>query len=146
MLYNKTVTIYNRYSAGLPPLPPRIKYDKTVIKNVYWEDDVQTNPNSNGRPTITQTALILIPKGADQSGKTYIDPSKFASMPNDTQNFWTATPDPSNPDFVVLGEGRDITDLYTIENLRRDFKTIVIHGVANMFESPVLPHLEIRGL
>ena len=145
-LYNDSITIYNRYSVGLPPFPPRVRYDRTFIKNVHWEDETVTNPDSNGRPTISQTALVLIPADADQSGKTYIGPNEFAKLSNDTDNYWTANADPSNPDFIVLGEGREINDLYTVDNLRRDYKTIVIHAIANMLNSNILPHLEIRGL
>ena len=146
MIENKTVTIYNRFFHGLPPFPPTVKYERTVLQGCHWQDEVITNPDNGGRPTISQTATILIPVDADQSGKTYLAPEEYAKMSNDTVNYWTAQIDPTNPDYVVLGEGRDLNDLYTIESLKRDHRTIAINGVADMWNSSIQPHLEVRGL
>ena len=146
MIEDFTVTIYNRYFHGLPPFPPTVKYERTVISGVHWEDEVITNPDSGGRPTISQTATVLIPVDADQGGKTYLTPEEYAKMSNDTVNYWTAQIDPTNPDYVVLGEGRELNDLYTIDSLKRDHRTIAINGVADMWQSSIQPHLEITGL
>lgn len=146
MINNDTISIYNKFTIGLPPFPPTTKYQLTIIRGCHWEDEVLTNPDSSGRPNISQTALILIPADADQSGKTYIDPKQYASMPNDTDKYWTAQIDLVNPDYIVLGEGRELNDLYTIDSLKRDFKTVAIQAVADTLSSNILPHIEIRGL
>jgi len=146
MINPRTITIYNRYMVGLPPFPPSVRYEATRIYGCHYEDEVLTNPDSGGRPTIGQTATVLIPVDADQSGKTYVKSERYANMPNDTTNYWTANKDPSNPDYFILGEGRELNDLYTIESLKRDHRVFAIQGVADSWESSIQPHLEIAGI
>jgi len=141
------ITVYNSYTAGLPPFDSITRWERAFIKGVHWETDVDTELNANGKAFVDQTVLILIPKGVDQGGKIYISPGAYANLPADEkENHWTLTMDESNPTYIVLGEGRELNNLYTVNNLIRDNQVITVKGVSDMLSSPVRPHLEIRGV
>ena len=145
-LTNATIAVYNTYSEGLPPWGV-MRYDRTVIHGVVWQEQIERNPDSSGKTTISQTVLIIIPKSADQSGKTYVDPVEYARMSNDVEDFWTISYGVSEPTFIVLGEGRDLNDLYTVESLRREHRVVEVKGVSNHLDFPGdLAGLEIRAI
>ena len=141
-LYNSDITVYNRYQRGLPPFGG-VGWDKTVIRGVHWEEDLDKNPDSNGRATVSQTVLILIPKGVDQSGKTYLPPSEYNRVTNDNDKFWTLEKNEDNLTYIIKGEGRDIGAMYTIQELERD-GGVKVKGVSDFLDSNVMPHLEVR--
>jgi hypothetical protein len=143
-----TITIYNRFPVGLPPFPPRVRFDRTVIRNVMWKDATHNNPDSNGRSFIDQTVSITIPKEAKADGnKQYIDPVGYSRLPIDDTNHWTLNNDPSNPDVIVFGDcPKEINDLYTITQLQRDYKTMIIKSVSDSTNQGILPMWKVTGV
>ena len=149
-LFQDVISIYNRYATELPnpPFPPvtTIRWDKTVIRGVSWKDDIQVNPNNNGISTPSKTISITIPIEADQSGKTYIKPQEFANLPLDNFDHWTLRPGATDPDIIVLGEGPELTALYTVNQLMRDYKHTSPIQVSDSSEQDVLPGWRIVGV
>ena len=144
-LMDTTVTVYNSYMVGgLPPFGNITKWERAVLKGVHWEETIDRNPDSQGRAHINQSVLILIPKDVDKGGKTYINPEEYARVPNDIEGYWTLTFGTSEPTFIMLGEGRELNDLYPIASLMRDHRVVKVEGVSDTLDSPVLPHLEVR--
>ena len=143
LLYNDVITVYNRYTIGLPPFSSREVFDRAVIKGVHYETDVDKNPDSQGKATISQTVLILIPKGADQGGKIYLPPNEYNRISVDNNKYWTLDTRDENKTFIIRGVGREISAMYSIEQLQKD-GGVLVKGVSDMLDSKVLPHLEIR--
>ena len=144
-LANSTITVYNSYqTGGLPPFGNITRWERAIIKGVHWEEDIDRTPDSQGRSHISQSVLILIDKKADQGGKTYINPAEYARTPNDIEGYWTLTFGTSEPTYIMLGEGRELNDLYSIQSLMRDHRVVEVKGVSDMLDSSVMPHLEVR--
>ena len=134
-LTNATISVYNSYSHGLPPWNIT-RHERAIIRGVVWQEQVERNPDSSGKTTISQSVLIIIPKGADQGGKTYIDPVEYAKLSNDAENYWTLSYSVSEPTYIVLGEGRELNDLYTIQSLMRDHRVVEVKGVSDHLDFP----------
>jgi hypothetical protein len=143
-----TITLYNRYSIGLPPFPQKAGYKKTVIKNVMWKDKVHYTLDGNGKSFIVQTVSITIPAEAEiEDGKKYITPAGYAKLAVDDNKYWTLNIDRANPDIMVLGEcPAVITDSYTITQLKKDYKTTDIAAVSDSTNQDVLPQWKVQGI
>ena len=144
-LCTETVTIYNRFAVGNPP--SLIGYQRTVIKGVMWKEKNYTNSTQTGRSFEGQIVSCTIPKEADQSGKQYIHAGQWALLPADQQlNYWTVNIDETNSDYLILGEGNEITSSYTIDDLKKDFRLISIRSVNNSTHQNILPMWKIEGV
>ena len=141
LLYNDVITVYNRYERGLPPFGG-VSWDRTIVRGVRWETDVDKNPDSNGKATISQTVLILIPKGADQGGKIYLPSNEYNKITVDNNNYWTLGTSDDNKTYIVRGEGREIGAMYSLDQLKRD--GVLVKGVSDMLDSNAMPHIEVR--
>jgi len=125
-IYRDTITVYNRRFVAIvqPPFPPgmgQVRWDRTVIKGAKFRNNTQINQTSEGASEIGHTVSVTIPAGADQGGKTYVGPNEYAGLPQSDHSHWTIRTDIANPDFIILGEGREIGPLYTIADLEREF-------------------------
>ena len=147
-LNQATITIYNSYTTGgLPPFGNIQRWEKTVIHGVAWNDQIDRNPKSDGKTAIDQTVLITIPKLSMPTDKEYIDPAEYSKLPNDAENFWTLSFSTTEPTYIMLGEGRDLNDLYNINSLRRDERVVTVAGVSDHLNFPGdLAGLEVRCL
>ncbi|MCL2879046.1 MAG: hypothetical protein FWF29_02260 [Treponema sp.] len=144
MIFTDTVTVYNCYSESLPPFPPKVKYSRTVIRNVMWKDNVHVNTDSGGKNFIGQTVSVTIPLEA-VTDKKYIRPADYAIVHKD--KFWTLNIDKANPDVIVFGEcTAEITDTYTISNLKKDCKTADVQAVSDSTDQGILPMWKIEGV
>jgi hypothetical protein len=145
-LMTDTVTVYNR----LPPavingIPQRAKYNRTVIKNVMWKDRTQHNADGNGITKINKTVSVTIPLEADTGGKRFVLPSEYPKFP--AAEVWTLLVDQSNPDIIVKGEcDKEVTDSYTVENLKKDYNAMAIQAVSDSHDQDVLPQWKIQGI
>jgi len=148
-LMKDTVTVYNRYISQVfnPPMPPTdsIKYSRTVIYGCMWKDDVRINSASDGKSLPGKTVSITAPLEADQSGKAYIRPDLYAKLP-DNSSHWTIRTDTTNPDIIVFGEAPEITALYTVDQLKREFKYTYPREISDSTEQNILPMWKIRGV
>ena len=151
-IYRDTITVYNRRFNAIPQpgLPPggagAVSWNRTVIKGVMWKDNTQINEDSSGASSIDRTVSVTIPSEADCEGKTYVQPSRYGSLPVDqVNNHWTLNTDIANPDVVVLGEGREITSMYTIDNLRRDHRHMAPRAVRDTSRDSGLPMWKVAG-
>jgi hypothetical protein len=146
-LMTDTITVYNRFPVGLPPFPPRVRFDRTVIRNVMWKDTSKVSPDSTGKSFIDQIVEITIPLEAKiENDKKYIRPQDYARLPVDDNSHWTLNTDENNPDIVVFGDcPKEINDLYTITQLQRDYKTMIIKSVSDSTNQSILPMWKVTG-
>jgi len=144
-LYQDTITIFNRYQRGgfMGGIPPAPSWDRTVIRNVTWQDQVHTNMSSAGSSVIDKTVSVIIPLNAEIEGnKKYFAPMDYALMPND-QDGWTL----QQRDIIAFGEiDRDITPLFTEEDLAREYKTMRISGVTDTTNQSMIPSWKVEGV
>jgi hypothetical protein len=142
---NDVITVYNRCPIGLPPFPPKVGYKRTVIRNVMWKDRVHNNSDSGGKSYTDQTVSITIPLEADVDGnKKYISPADYSKNPDGT---WTLAIDRANPDIIACGEcPAEITDIYTVTQLKKDYKTADIVAVSDSTNQRVLPQWKVSGV
>ena len=144
-LFQDTITVMNKYTkaptnwaGGLPPTSS-IAYQKTVIKNVMWKDNVHTNSNSDGKSFIDKTVNITIPSDEMETDKTYVKPENFTGNAEE----WTL----KTGDIIVFGEcDKEITASYTTDNLRKDFKTTEIKAISDSTDQDILPCWKIEGV
>ena len=150
MVINKcSITIFNSYlSLGLPPFGGETKWVRTVIHGCQWDDQVDRNPNNDGRSTVSQTVSVIIPKNAKiPSGRKFIDRASYNKLTNDNDQYWTLGVQTSPMDYIVYGEvEKEITSFYTISNLISEHKFMRIQGITDMMSSPILPHIEVGGV
>ena len=143
-LLSDVITVYNRYQRGgfMGGIPPAPSWERTTIRNVSWKDKVHTNTTSSGASFIDSTVTVTIPREAEVEGeKKYLSPMDYALMPVD-QDGWTLQQD----DIIAFGEiDREISPLYTIEELSREHKTMRIRGVSDTTDQSILPGWKVDG-
>ena len=151
-IYRDTITVYNRRFSAMPQpgLPPAgegsASWHRTVIKGAMWKDNTQINEDSSGASFIDKTVSVTIPAEADFGGKSYIEPQMYGGLTSSqVGNHWTLNRDIANPDIVALGEGREITPMYTIDNLRRDHRHMSPRAVRDTSRDGGLPMWKVAG-
>jgi len=151
-IYRDTITVYNRRFGAIPQpgLPPggagAVSWQRTVIKGAMWKDSTQINGDSSGASFIDRTVSVTIPFGADFGGRTYVEPSRYGGIPTDRiGKHWTLNIDAANPDIVVLGEGREIDAMYSVDNLRRDHRHMAPRAVRDTSRDSGLPMWKVTG-
>jgi len=141
-LFQDVITIINRYttnasgwSGGTPPVNT-IAYSRTVIKNVMWKDKLFTTANED-KPFINKTVSITIPLDEMRADKKYAKPKDF------TPDNWTL----QIGDLIVFGEfDKEITNTYTTDNLRKEYKVMEIQAVSDSTDQDILPCWKIEGV
>jgi hypothetical protein len=144
-LFQDTICIFNRYTkaptnwtGGIPP-SSTIAYQKTIIKNVMWKDNVHTNSSSDGKSFIDKTVSITIPLDEMETDKVFVKPENFVV---DTGK-WTL----QIGDIIVFGEcDKEITATYTMDNLRKDYKTAEIKAISDSTDQDILPCWKLEGV
>lgn len=137
-VFNDTVTIYNHYLDKLTRLD---RWNRTVLHNCMWRRTT-TKTVSNNQIQIDDSVSVTIPY---RSG--YLPPNEYAKTPNDEMaNYWTLNAD-SNLDIVVLGDiGVDVTDDYTITNIKKDYDNVAtISAVSDNTNMNHLKHWKVSG-
>jgi len=143
-IFQDVITVMNKYTkaptnfqGGLPPTNI-IAYQKIVIKNVMWKDNVHTNSAADGKSFIDKTVSITIPLDEMETDKPYAKPENFIAGANWTLNLG---------DIIVYGEcDKEITTTYTADNLRKDFKTMEIKAVSDSTDQSILPCWKLEGV
>jgi hypothetical protein len=142
MIFKDVITVYNCYSEGQPPFPPKLKYNRTVIHNVMWKDKTHVTSDNGGKSFIGQTVSVTIPLEAIiEDGKKYVPPRDYT-----TDDCWTLNADKANPDIIAFGECPEITDSYTVADLRKDYKTANIQAVSDSTNQGILPMWKVGGV
>ena len=134
-VFNEKVTVYNHYKDAIH----NDKWQKTVLDQCMWKKTV-TKTVSDGRIQIDDSVSLTI---LNQDG--YLPPKQFAKL-EDKSEKWTLNPT-NNLDIVVLGEiDVEITDDYTITNLRNDFDDVMtIKSVSDNTRRDHLKHWRVNG-
>ena len=152
-IYRDTITVYNRRFNAFPQpgLPPggagAVSWNRTVIKGAMWKDNTQINEDSGGASFIDRTVSVTIPSEADFGGKTYVEPSRYGRISiENLGKYWTLNTDIANPDIVVLGEGPEITLMYTIDHLRRNHRHMAPRAVRDTSRDSGLPMWKVAGV
>ena len=115
MLFTDTMTIYNHYKENGKDL-----YKRTVLKGVQWAHNrVQTTTNG-GVQNEVKVESVTIDFGGKYGNEEYINPIDFKKE-SDHTGHWTLN-SKDGQDIAVLGIGAEITDTYTIKNLKADFQ------------------------
>ena len=159
-LFQQSITVYNRYiiddfgggnSAFPPSMTQQIKYDRTIIQGVAWKEEVKINADNTGLSVPAKSITIVIPLEAAQrvereQGKTFVKPQEFAKLPQDNFNHWTLREGTADSDIIILGEGPELTTMYTERELRRDFKHTSPVQVSDASDIDVMPGWLILGV
>lgn len=113
MLFTDTITVYNHYKED-----GKDKYIRHILKGVQWSHNkVQTNI-SGGAMTETKVESITIDFSRNYGNALYVNPVSFKKM-SYKDSCWTLD-SKSGQDILVLGIGSEISDDYTIKNLKAD--------------------------
>jgi hypothetical protein len=149
-IFQDIVTVYNKYTKGLgnwtggmPPVSS-VAWDRTIIRNVMWKDNIHNNQKADGSSFIDKTVSITIPEDKMEvdGNKRFANQNEYISLPVDTANVWTL----QIGDIIVWGECyREISTLYTITNLQRDYQAVEIKAISDSSEQDTLPMWHIEG-
>jgi len=141
-LSTHTITVYNKYTVmgSAPFFAESTKWARAVIRGVYWEDSTNRNVTADGLSSIDKTVSIIIPKEADAGDKIFINPKDYTNL--NANVCWTL----GLEDIIVKGVcNEDITDSYTEQDLKKDYKSVDIKGYDDNMDTIHLPHFDVRG-
>lgn len=113
MLFTDTATIYNHYRAD-----NKDKFKRTVLKGVQWSHNKVQTTISNGTATENKVESLTFDFSRNYENETYINPIEFGKE-DDHSGHWTLN-SKGGKDMAVLGIGSEITDTYTIKDLKAD--------------------------
>lgn len=123
--FTDTITVYNRTVENRAPV-----WHRTVIRGVQWTQKSRINFDSSGKSVYNTETSITIPIAADTGGSKYLDPKAFM-LTEEHSKFWTLNPE-SGDDVIVKGECPwNITDVYTLDDLNREYGFVTIQAVAD---------------
>jgi hypothetical protein len=146
-LANDIITLYNSYSYKSGAII-KTRWDRTILTGVQWKADANRNVTGNGVSNMDNTVSITIPASVKAEGdRTYIAPEKYVYLPQDDMSHWTLNY--KQGDVIVHGPcTQEITDLYTITQLKKDFEACDIKAVSDStnFEVPELRQWKVRGI
>lgn len=113
MHFTDTMTVYNHYKSGGVD-----KYKRTVIKGVQWSHNRTQTTVVGSAVTEYKVESITIDFGRNYGNAEYINPVDFMKETNHSGH-WTLNAK-GGQDIICLGIGSEITDDYTIKNLKAD--------------------------
>lgn len=117
MLFTDVMTIYNHYKVD-----GEDRYKRTVVKGVQWSHNRLQTTISGGVMTERRVESITIDFDADYGNEEYINPIVF-SKETDHSGHWTLN-SKGGQDIAILGIGSEITNEYTIKNLKADHQYV----------------------
>ncbi|GHU55341.1 hypothetical protein AGMMS49975_17000 [Clostridia bacterium] len=133
------MTIFNIYydGNGTPILQP------TVIREVFWQSDYAAHMRDKGVVTADKVSVI-IPRGTNAQGRTYISAEGFMSLPNDQKaSYWTLSKSDKIINRIVTLLVLKITDLEKLYG--RDNVLTVTDIRLNLFGSLSMQHYKVIG-
>ena len=137
MITNAVITIYNRKRRGRDSV-----LIPTVISEASW---FYGRRAARGQFIDSDDSYqIRIPYGADTSGKTYIDPARYAAMTEEeAAGYWTIQID----DFVLKGAfDSSVTDERSLRELTGDLFVVNTFADNTIRGSDAVKHWRIGGL
>lgn len=125
-LFTDTVTLYNHYRDA----PTRTDHwQRTVLRGVQYTQQVETAITDSGLK-VAASVSITIPVDVDAGGRHYLTPEAFATTGN-RERYWTLNP-AGDQDVVVLGDcPAEISDAYTLGNLKKQYGSVTVQAVRN---------------
>ncbi len=127
MIFTDTVTIYNHYLKNGEDC-----WKKTVLEGVQWKEKTEKVINSSGVLQLVQTVSLTVPFRAG-----YVPYKSF------TGTGFTFKPIKAL-DVVVKGEcPEEITDDYTITNLKKDYDSATIFSLSDNTNRDFLKHWKV---
>ena len=124
-LFTDTITVYNRTMANREPV-----WHRTVIRGVQWTQKSRISYDASGKNIYTTETSITIPVDADARGKRYATPKAYLAAA-DPDALWTLNAE-SGEDVIVKGECPwNISDVYTLDNLKREYGYVSIMAVSD---------------
>lgn len=135
MYSNADVTIYNKYTDRATRTDA---YNRTVIKNVFFDEKKATNRLQSGLNDADQV-LLLIPFDYASQAK-YVAPIEFRELENKENHFTL-----QNGDRIVKGDiSYEVTS--KISDLDKEYQTFTITSVDTKdFGSRHMRHWEVGG-
>lgn len=135
MYSNADVTIYNKYTDRATRTDA---YNRTVIKNVFFDEKKATNRLQSGLNDADQ-ALLLIPFDYSSQAE-YVPPIEFRDLES-KENYFTL----QNGDRIVKGDiSYEVTS--KISDLDKEYQTFTITSVDTKdFGSKKMRHWEVGG-
>ena len=137
--FTDTITVYNRTIENKTPV-----WHRTVIRGVQWTQKARISFDASGKSVYNTETSITIPKTADTSGKEYVEPRVFLAAETHS-GIWTLNPE-SGEDVIVKGEcAWNISDVYTLEDLNREYGYVSIQAVANNTDRAYLKNWKVAA-
>lgn len=134
MYTNADCTIFNAYRDKSHKC---VGWQKTIIKNVYWEDVSGQKAMSSGLENDC-SCFVVIPKDANFGGKVYVKPKYFYDNPNDN----TFTFSPNN--VIIRGIYTDnFSSINEINSL--DDSHTILKASDFLYGSPSVQHWEVQA-
>lgn len=115
--FTQTITLYH---PCIDPVTHEDRYHCAHISGVMVQSKSERSYASNGVATYTDIITVTIPKKADANTPIHLG------------------------DFMLIGEGKDITDTYPLQHLRRDHPDLCeVKSVADHQQKPYLKHRKV---
>lgn len=134
---DKTITIYNYHKADR-----KESWHRTVISGMEYHYSTEKAVSGQGAIVRSQVLTIIIPKEAETEGKNYIDAVNYGRLSKeDASQYWTINPS-CNKDVIVCGAvTEEISDNYTIIDLKKDHqKSGIVSGFYDNADNDLLKH------
>lgn len=123
--FTDTITVYNRTIENKTPV-----WHRTVIRGVQWTQKARINSDATGKSVYSTETSITIPITADTGGSRYVNPREF-TLAEDHSNIWTLNPE-TGDDVIVNGICPwNISEVYTLEDLKKEYGYVSIQAVAD---------------
>lgn len=123
--FTDTITVYNRTIENKAPV-----WHRTVIHGVQWTQKSRISSDATGKSVYSTETSITIPITADSGGSEYVNPKAFM-LAEDHSNIWTLNPE-SGDDVIVKGDCPwNISDVYTLDDLNKEYGYVSIQAVAD---------------
>lgn len=136
-MFDDVVTIINHYYDAKTH---EDKFHKTVLTDCMWRQKTTKTVSNNQIQVDDAISLTILYRDG------YVEPNQYLKLTDEEQgNYFTLNAD-NNMDFVVLGKvEEEITDITSIQNLRKNYTWATIIGVSDNTMVDCLKHWKVTA-
>lgn len=137
------VTLYMRHVADHKDV-----WIRAVFSGVVWSQKTVRSVDTNGNAKLARETVVLIPAEIvamiGTCAASYVSPKAYAALTNEQRAAaWTL----DKGCVIIRGTGSDITDSYTLGNLKAASDTYAtVQVITDNTNRPVLKHWQIEAV